>query len=233
MGKHYRKKGSYRRGGSPNPLGFLILFLCIFLYNYWKIIIPICLLIFVAIWLYSRHKKQVSVEATIDADANTSDSSSQSYHQYSTKESLLSNTEKAYFSAIKEIAGSRYTVQPQVNLASIIEKTSHSKYRNELFRNELFRNIDFGIFDENYKLLVLIEINDQTHNQDERKARDKKVKEICAEAGIPIITFWTKYGIKPDYIKSRLSEHLLLVDTVPMEENTEKYPYISTQKQGE
>jgi hypothetical protein len=223
MGKHYRKKGSYRRGSSPNPLGFLILFLCIFLYNYWKIIIPICLLIFVAIWLYSRHKKQVSIKEEIDTDTNASDSSSHPSHQYSTKESFLSNTEKAYFLAIKEIAGSRYTVQPQVNLASIIDKTSHSRYRNELFRN-----IDFGIFDENYKLLVLIEINDQTHNQDERKARDKKVKEICTEAGIPLITFWTKYGINPSYIKNRLAEYLPLVGSLPTEESADNYSYIST-----
>lgn len=72
------------------------------------------------------------------------------------------------------------------------------KVSSEKYRLELFRVIDFGIFDQECKLCVLVEINDPSHETPERK-RDKKVVEICKEAGIPLVTFWT-YGVNPEYI---------------------------------
>ena len=59
-------------------------------------------------------------------------------------------------------------VLPQVNLASVIDKKGDSN-----FRNELFRNIDFGVFNKDFKPLVLIEINDNTHFRKDRIERDK------------------------------------------------------------
>ena len=60
-------------------------------------------------------------------------------------------------------------IVPQVNLASIIQKVSNSR-----FNTELFRNIDFGIFSADYsKVLLLIELNDESHNNFHRKKRYK------------------------------------------------------------
>lgn len=119
---------------------------------------------------------------------------------YKVKNSLMTKCETEFYYAIKKILPPNYILQPQINLASIIEKTN-SKY----YINELFRNIDFCIFDEKYLPMILIEINDQTHETNKkRQARDIKVKKICQEAGIPLVTLWTKYGVNEDYIKYRI-----------------------------
>lgn len=125
--------------------------------------------------------------------------------EYLLKKSLITQNEKPYFETIKKIIEPQYIIQPQINLASIIDKKSSDK-----FRNELFRNIDFGIFDQDYKPLLLIEINDESHLTSSRKERDKKVHAICQDACIPIITLWTKYGVNEAYINKRLCEFLLL-----------------------
>lgn len=122
---------------------------------------------------------------------------------YLLKNSLITQTEKPYFETIKKIVEPQYIIQTQINLASIIDKKSPDK-----FRNELFRNIDFGIFDQNYKPLLLIEINDESHMTNSRRERDQKVQSICKDAGIPIVTLWTKYGVNETYINKRLCEHL-------------------------
>jgi hypothetical protein len=119
---------------------------------------------------------------------------------YELKESLITETERAYFTAIKKVLPAGYFLQPQVNLASIIYRTDNFK-----FQNELYRNIDACVFDMAYKPTVLIEINDDTHKAPDRKERDQKVKAICEEAGIPLITLWTSYGINPEYISKRIS----------------------------
>lgn len=115
---------------------------------------------------------------------------------YELKDSLVTKSELKYIEAIKDMLPYKYILQPQINLSSVINRTDNSRYHNELFRN-----IDAGIFDkETYKPLVLIEINDDSHNNPDRRSRDIKVKMICEEAGIPLITFWTKYGVNVDYI---------------------------------
>ncbi len=119
--------------------------------------------------------------------------------RYYVKESLLTPTELEYLQVICALLGNDYLVLPQVNLASVIDKKGDSN-----FRNELFRNIDFGVFNKDFKPLVLIEINDNTHFRKDRIERDKKVATICKKAGIPLVTFWVKDGISVDYISSVL-----------------------------
>ena len=95
---------------------------------------------------------------------------------YQQKE-FMTESEQYFYNILKEIEKEYdVKVQPQINLASIIEKTTKHKYANELFRN-----IDFGIFDKNYsKLLLAIEINDSSHYRTDRIIRDKKVDKILS-----------------------------------------------------
>ncbi len=127
---------------------------------------------------------------------------------YDLKDSLLTVTEMEYLEAIEEVMPEGCMVQVQANLAAFIKRTDGARYQNELFRN-----VDFLITDLYYRPLVVIEVNDRTHFMAERRARDEKVAEICEEAGIPIITLWTSYGVNPDYIEKRLEEAL---DSLPV-----------------
>lgn len=119
--------------------------------------------------------------------------------------SLLTKNEMYFFNVISENFKD-YLIQPQVNLATIIEK--HKDYPTQ-YQNELFRNIDIGIFDKKTTAcLLLIEINDKSHNQNSRIRRDIKVKEICEDAGLNLITFHTKYENRPEYIVGRIKKEL-------------------------
>lgn len=120
---------------------------------------------------------------------------------YELKEALMSKSEKQYFKAIKSVLPEGYSLQAQVNLASIIDRTDE-----HIFQNELDRIVDFGVFDGIYKPIILIEINDSGHETRKRtKERDEKVKAICEEAGIPLVTFWTSDGVNVAYIAKRIA----------------------------
>ena len=107
---------------------------------------------------------------------------------YELKESLVTDTEMEYLECIESILPEGYLVLPQANLAAFITRTDQARYRGELFRN-----IDFIVTDLDYCPVFLIEINDQTHLAQERRERDRKVADICEEAGIPLITFWRRF----------------------------------------
>ncbi len=131
-----------------------------------------------------------------------------SEYLYDLKPSLITQTEKPYLTAIKKALPRGYFVQPQVNLASIIRKNGEHR-----FQNELYRNIDACVFDMTYKPILLIEINDNTHNERNRRERDEKIKNICEDAGIQLITLWTNYGVDEDYIYRRINSAIQNVPT--------------------
>ena len=118
---------------------------------------------------------------------------------------FLSNKEYNFLTKFIDLEDELHVnIVPQVNLASIIEKVSDSR-----FHNELFRNIDYGIFSADYsKVLLLIELNDDSHIDYHRRERDKMVRKICEKAGIKLITFYTKYSNEKDYVKNRIKESI-------------------------
>lgn len=122
---------------------------------------------------------------------------------YDAKNTLISKSEQEFYNAIKSCVPEGYCVFPQINLASFINRTDDTR-----FHNELFRNVDFLITSSEYIPKFIVEINDQTHLNNERRERDEKVQKICEEAGIPILKLWTSYGVKPEYIKERIDEML-------------------------
>lgn len=127
-------------------------------------------------------------------------SNGNNYYKEYVKKNYMTNNEIVFYRKLIELEKLyNYKIIPQVNLASIIIKNSNSRYRSELFRN-----IDFGIFDNNFNLLLLIELNDSTHNIRRRIYRDNKVKDICQQASIKIITFYTKYDNNLDYVIDRI-----------------------------
>ena len=122
---------------------------------------------------------------------------------YECRKSLITANEQQFFKALKEIVPQGYHVFPQINLAAFIERVD-----NTPFRNELFRNVDFLITDAAFAPKIAVEINDPTHHEYERRKRDEKVAAICAEAGVPIVTLWTNYGVNREYMQKRITETL-------------------------
>lgn len=114
---------------------------------------------------------------------------------------LFTHNELMIYKKLKNIVKDKYIVQAQIPLSAVVKKISNTKYANELYRT-----IDFGIFDEIGKVKVLIELNDKTHLSQERQERDRKVKEILKEAGIPIITLWTNKENSEEYILEKIKE---------------------------
>ena len=125
---------------------------------------------------------------------------------YNVRKTLISKSEQNFYNVIRSVVPNGYCVFPQINLASIIDRTDDSR-----FHNELFRNVDFLITDSEYHPKFIIEINDQSHLNSDRKKRDEKVRRICEEAGIPILKLWTSYGANPEYIKKRINETLQML----------------------
>ena len=134
----------------------------------------IAFLILIFYFIISRfgHSSDKSLEKTEEIDNNAI--------SYVPKR-FLSNNEYNFLNKFIDLENELHiNIVPQVNLASIIDKVSDSR-----FHNELFRNIDFGIFNADYsKLLLLIELNDESKQRFLFRSRFiREIRNYLDEAG--------------------------------------------------
>lgn len=156
------------------------------------IIIGILVYISIVIAIFKIKDNKIEIKNDIEYKSNYA------------KKNLLTKSEINFYKKLNNAYKEKYIIQCQINLASIIYKINNDKYRSELFRN-----IDYGLFEkETFKPLIMIELNDQTHKNKKRYIRDLKVRDILQQANIPLITFYTEYENKENYITKRIDEIL-------------------------
>lgn len=146
-------------------------------------------------------------------DNNTNEINNQYNNNYTVtrykQKKFMTESELDFFNKLKFFE-TNYRVIPQINLASIVQKINNNRYNTDLFRN-----IDFAIFTKDYShLLLLIELNDKTHEKNFRKRRDRKVRNICMRANINLITFYTKYPNNEQYVIDRILKEIVIEEKV-------------------
>ena len=124
---------------------------------------------------------------------------------YVPKNVILSETEKKFFDGIRSAVGLRYVVKPRVELADVLKRGDGTKCEDEQLGV-----MDFGVFDLQQRLKVLIEVKGMKRRGKQNKKAYKKTRKLCKKAGIPVVTFWAKYGVLTDYIRERMQDYLNL-----------------------
>lgn len=163
------------------------------------ILIEIVIAVIVTTAFIIKHKKskiKIENKATQIVDENIINT------QYRKKLYFLTPIEQIIFKNIQiAIEQSPLVVYPQINLATIIERTD-----NRTYHNELFRNLDYCLFKKNtYEVFCAIELNDKTHLRQDRQERDIKIRAMLNNAGIPLITLYTGQKNTPEYIKEQIA----------------------------
>lgn len=125
--------------------------------------------------------------------------------EYVRKKQLLTPPEQELFAVLKKINPDKYEVVPQMALVNVIDKKTNTSYRNELFRVCDFCFVDKKTFEP----LLLVELNDSSHNRADRAERDEKVAAICEDAGLPLVTFWMDDDISPNAVKRAVKRRIL------------------------
>gem|GEM_PF-1210971 len=111
------------------------------------------------------------------------------YH-YHRREYFMTKTEHEFFDILDLSFGQYYYIFPQVHLSTIFSEKIVSQNwtgaRNHIDK----KSVDFVFCDkQNISPLLAIELDDITHEREDRISRDEEVERIFKEANVPLLRY--------------------------------------------
>lgn len=111
-------------------------------------------------------------------------------YQYLRKDFILTQSEREFFEVLLASVENKYHVFPQVHLDVILNHKVRGQNWFGAFRHIDEKSVDFVICDKVYiKPLLAIELDDKSHEREDRIERDEEVERILNEAGMPLLRF--------------------------------------------
>ncbi|PMH46124.1 hypothetical protein BCU68_08605 [Vibrio sp. 10N.286.49.B3] len=138
----------------------------------------------------------------------------QTYH-YKKKVAVLTNSETAFYNALKEAVGQYAVVCPKVNMSSVLVPVK-TKRKKDLFiaTNKISRSFfDFVVCDpRTMEVRVIIEL-DNGHALNKGKVeREKLLIHVCKSANIPLIGASVKHSYQVSRLRRLLAAHIDLIE---------------------
>lgn len=148
------------------------------------------LLIGIIIYLLCSNKKISYNKSVQSLPAETSPNSENlfEYHGKYQKRYLLTKHEYSEYKKLKEYASKRdLQICPKVRLLDLIEPRRGEAQYKALFYKIQAKHVDFVICDQNLYVKAILELDDSSHDQADRKKRDEFVDTVLKDVGYKII----------------------------------------------
>ncbi|MDY0097532.1 MAG: DUF2726 domain-containing protein [Candidatus Dojkabacteria bacterium] len=109
-------------------------------------------------------------------------------YKYERKEHLITKSEKEFLVTLESITKNIFYIFPQIHLPSLINhKIPGQNWKGALSHIDR-KSVDYVICDKtNLKPLLVIELDDSSHQAEDRVKRDTEVERILNEAGVPLL----------------------------------------------
>lgn len=103
---------------------------------------------------------------------------------------LLSGWERAAIDTLARQLPKTHRLCPQVRLLDMLSVRDGDRARWRTTCNRLgSKSVDFAVIDAAGRVVLVIELNDSSHDRPERRDRDKLVRAALDQAGIPLTVF--------------------------------------------
>jgi len=151
-------------------------------------------------YICSKCKKEYTERDLIDLDL----SHLPVYRNYY----LMTKPENNFYQVLLKCIDDNQVIFPQVPLHAIV-KSKNQSYRNRIDRKRL----DFVIFsDKYYTPILVIELDDRSHEQPERRERDILVDKVLFRCNIPILHVKNTNRYETEVLKSQIKNKIMIWD---------------------
>jgi very-short-patch-repair endonuclease len=130
-------------------------------------------------------------------------------YSYRHKQFFMTRAENGFYQGLVRAVGDRYAIFAQVHLPDIVdEKVPGQDWRAARTRINR-KSIDFVLCDKEYlNPKLAIELDDASHEREERQARDAFVEEVLCMAELPLLRVHYSENIDVEELKKRIAAAL-------------------------
>jgi hypothetical protein len=135
---------------------------------------------------------------------------------YRLRDDFLSAAELSFYRALVSAIGGRAVVCPKVNLRDVLFVSRPNENKGAHGRISQ-KHVDFLICDPTtMRPLVGVELDDSSHQRQDRQARDEFVDSAFAAASLPLVHFAVRASYAPAEVAAVLAPHLQRLVTPPV-----------------
>jgi hypothetical protein len=127
---------------------------------------------------------------------------------YSKNKYFFSAAERSFYEVLKRLISPDYTLFAKVRLADVVYVSKGASAWQSHFNRINRKHIDFLLCDRDLAPVVAIELDDASHDEEEREARDEFVDQVLGAAALPIVHVRAKRAYAPDQLRAALRPYL-------------------------
>ena len=130
------------------------------------------------------------------------------FYPYKLIGSLLTPTEKGFFTALKMAAGKRYMVFPKVRLLDLCQDLD-GWTDTAAFNHVSQKHVDFLLCDpETFRPVLAVELDDRSHLRARTRVRDGDKDEVLRTMGLGVYRQWVRRSYDPAAIARGIEDQL-------------------------
>ncbi len=136
---------------------------------------------------------------------------------YRLRDDFLSAAELSFCQVLRTVVGSRMQICPKVGLGDLFFAETGDRQKNRAFANRIDRkHVDFVLCEpQTLRPLVAVELDDRSHEREDRQQRDAFVEGVFAAAGLPLVRVPVRSGYPPWELEAKLAPYLTRVAVPP------------------
>lgn len=128
---------------------------------------------------------------------------------YQKEPALFTPAERAFLGVLEQAVGDPFRVLGKVRLADVIKVSPGvtGSARQQAFNRIQSKHLDFVVCDpKDLSVQFVVELDDSSHRESRRQARDEFLDKALAAAGVPVFHFQVKRAYSVDEIRGALFE---------------------------
>ncbi|MGI6656135.1 MAG: DUF2726 domain-containing protein [Desulfobulbus sp.] len=177
---------------------------------FYVIAIAFALLIFIKFFLEPLVKEKRFEKKKRSIENNTlRDDQGEEFNEFPFvyKKYLLSKAELSFAKVMESAVGNKLKIAPKVRMLDVflfesgINRSEWQTGFNKISR----KHFDFILYyPESYQIYAAVELDDKSHNEEERRERDIFVEKACEKAGLNLFRFQAQYEYSPKEISDKI-----------------------------
>lgn len=128
-------------------------------------------------------------------------------YPYVMRESLFTSAERSFFGVLENVVGGQYRIFGKVRIADVIDvkKPQDKSQWQRAFNRISSKHFDYVLCKhDDLSVVCVVELDDQSHNQQKRQERDSFIEGLCKAISLPLLRVPAQRSYSIQDVKTQL-----------------------------